>query len=182
MPQSRDGAGYHDGQEGATGGTSGEEDCTDDDDDFLSVDGDEEDIAAPARAGAYRWYMQHLYKPLYPGAIVTAIQACFVFMCLFNDANMGSNVIDKLLRLIWRILPRGNFLPPSFYMMKRILGIDSYVDYEYHACPCHKHRYEKISRADWAAHHGDACPKCGKTRFMRDKGGRMIPRLVSSTS
>lgn len=76
------------------------------------------------------------------------------------------------------ILPPGNLLPKSWYLVKHVLALPDIDKYEYHACTCDKHCYEKIERSEWEAHADDQCPHCHTRRFTRGRNGKLKPVKV----
>ena len=71
------------------------------------------------------------------------------------------------------ILPEGNLLPGSLYLMRKVLGVKSPADYEYHACPANKCWWEPLPKNQWRADPSCTCA-CGHPRFheVPKAGGR----------
>jgi hypothetical protein len=120
--------------------------------------------------------------------VITVIQVVYMFLLLKQQSNMTDTAFDMMCRAIHELLfPAGNLFPPSWYLMKRIAGVDSLDQHEYHICPdCELHIYAQVPRSGWKAHRDDTCPVCASSqhhspRFKRTtKGTRELlePRQV----
>ncbi len=64
-----------------------------------------------------------------------------------------------------RFLPQGNLLPPSLYLMKKVIGVREPVDYEHHVCRNDCMVFTDLARDQWPQHAADKCDKCGAQRF-----------------
>lgn len=64
--------------------------------------------------------------------------------------------------------------PPS----PQVLGVKDRAPLEWHFCDakaCIGHLFKQLPRSQWAAHHDQACPHCGTSRFKRvHRGGRAV--------
>ena len=97
-------------------------------------DDEQEDEAAAAAAagggggspasieGTADWYRQKEQEPLFPGAHMSVIQTCFVLLSLKRRHYVRDNLFKELLCLLRLLLPAGNLLPPSLYLLKRTVG------------------------------------------------------------
>jgi hypothetical protein len=83
-----------------------------------------------------KFYMEHLQKPLYPGAALTVIGACYVLDTEKVEGRMCDKTVDRLCRyLSEKVLPKGNLHPPSFYILKKCMRVLDAVEFEQHVCP-----------------------------------------------
>jgi hypothetical protein len=82
--------------------------------------------------------------------------------------HMSDTGIDAILRFLNGIFPAGNAVPPSFYLAKKIMGVQSWQDVEVHLCAadgCPGHLYDRLDRQQYGAHAEDRCPLCKHKRF-----------------
>lgn len=62
---------------------------------------------------------------------------------------------------------QSNFRPPSYGMVKKILGTRDAQQCERHVCICDKHVFKTVLPRDYVLHKDDQCPKCGEKRFKK---------------
>jgi len=67
-------------------------------------------------------------------------------------------------------LPSDNFAGASLNVMKKVLAIKEWSDFEYHvcdraSCPGQGYVWDCIPRSQWTAHKDDVCPHCEGPRF-----------------
>ena len=60
-----------------------------------------------------------------------------------------------------------NLKPPSFDMVKKILGTREAHECERHVCPCHQHVYNTTTPNEYRNLAEDKCPKCQTPRFNK---------------
>jgi hypothetical protein len=66
-------------------------------------------------------------QAIYPGARVTVLQACYCLLTHKLSNNFGDVALDELLRLLHEvILPEGHLLPPSLYLLRKVIGCSSW--------------------------------------------------------
>ncbi|GLI64632.1 hypothetical protein VaNZ11_007950 [Volvox africanus] len=67
-------------------------------------------------------------------------------------------VADRQLRFLRDIcLPPGNHVPPSLYVLRKMLGIPDPRDFEQHTCLSEKCRFPPLPTKDWMDHRDDTC-------------------------
>ena len=125
--------------------------------------------------GSIAYYKAHLDKPLYrhhPSSstqpTMSTRQFIVSMMEIINEATWSKTSTDLALRLISVSMPRPNFVPPSMYMLKKVLDAPEWSDYEVHVCStktCTGHVFPVVKRSVWDAHKDDACPHCKAPRF-----------------
>ena len=78
-------------------------------------------------------------------------------------------MFDVLLRtLAEAFCPPGNIMPPSLYLVEKLMQTRSTDSCSYHACPKDHHIWPHLPRSDWQGHVTDCCPVpgCGHPRFI----------------
>jgi hypothetical protein len=93
-----------------------------------------------------------------------------LFLQRFQDeANVPQKLFDELLRVLReKVLPDGNNLPKSKYMLDTILDAENGWDYSVHYCRNMCCRFENIRRSEWKDHCEDRCTTCEEKRFDVD--------------
>jgi hypothetical protein len=74
---------------------------------------------------------------------------------------------------------QGNHMPPSYYIMKQVLGVREVKDIEWHSCEAGCTGWEPTRTSQWHKHKDDYCRKCHGKRFKMEMG-RLVPVRVSS--
>lgn len=153
---------------------------------------DEEDEGAAS--GPHPWAaVAHL--PVSPHVQLTVREAAFRHI---EDLHHGVpvNTVEKSVRDNSRMFGGSaspdnplNRYPPSLFICRKVLGIDSLDAYERHLCPCGcDYQYPNQRRPEWKEHArlrrcGEdcplcRCPKCGAWRFIELDGGIIEPANV----
>ena len=116
---------------------------------------------------------QRRFEPLYRGSSVSALEADVLLFGWRHESSIKDRAIEALLQLLKRLLPEGNLLPESLYMLRKVLKIKRPCDYQYHACPNDKHYWKPLPQSQWSADASEPCP-CGHQRFkqLEVAGGR----------
>lgn len=102
-------------------------------DDEQSEDGEEEDDeaaedeqaddSAPDRSGTAAWYRSRQHQPVSPSASLTVLQYCYVLLNLKRRHRARNNLCSELIYLLARcVLPAGNIAPPSWYLVRKVIG------------------------------------------------------------
>lgn len=122
-------------------------------------------------------YIQHANDPLFPASRTTVKQYCFNMMELKRRGKMKTGTMDIMLRLVSQsVLPAGNYAPPSYYLVKRVLGIRSPFEFEHHVCVNDHMVFPDKAKAQWSME--DKCAECGEPRFELTKQNNPVPRKV----
>jgi hypothetical protein len=125
--------------------------------------------AADEAEGTAAYYRSKSEEPIYPGARVTVLQACYCLLTHKLSNKFGDVAFDELLRLLHEVfLPEGNLLPPSLYILRKVLGCSNWDEFELHVCSnpnCGAHVWPYLPRAQYEEHKDDACPCCATARF-----------------
>lgn len=76
-----------------------------------------------ARRRTVQWFRQRRDSPLCPGCSVSVEQMCYLVLRMQQQHHMRIDAIDSFLRVIAQLLlPEGNLLPRSVYLMRKIIG------------------------------------------------------------
>ena len=74
----------------------------------------------PGRAG---WFRERLSEPLFPGAGMTLLSFCYVLLTMKRQHRVRNNFFNELLCLLAKsVFPANNCAPPSWYLMRKIVG------------------------------------------------------------
>lgn len=106
------------------------------------------------------------------------VQAVYAFVTLKQDTNSTDTAANKFLQYLQWLLPSGHIMPPSWYLVKRIIGALELDTYQHHVCPCHKHAWSPLPRKQWRAQRTDRCPVCNDRRFVKTAENKWEPQLV----
>ena len=69
------------------------------------------------------WYRERADWKLYDGAQLTVMQAAFVMLSMKHRHQMKNCMLNELLRLLAEeLLPDGNLMVPSVYLLKAVTG------------------------------------------------------------
>ena len=90
-----------------------------------------------------------------------------MLMDLKHSKGIKDGVFDDLLYAMhYYLLPEGNLLPPSLYLMEKIIEVLHPDACEWHACPAEKCKpWGPTPRSKWPEHRYDKCA-CGLYRFI----------------
>ena len=140
-----------------------------------------EDYIKPKRNRKYtctrktaKYYIDRRFHPIHPGAEITVLGSAYL-MCEVKDKyNLHDMALDHLCRLQAEVfLPTGNHFPPSYYLMKKVLGYVAADQFEGHICDNCSHVYPKLDKDKWAAN--QTCNTCGAKRFKTGRNKRLTP-------
>ena len=117
------------------------------------------------------------------------VQMCYIILAENLQGRSGDNSLERAVAFQKAVGPPGNFLPPSGYILRKLLGyvvwlhalgcsicvpwlkqasslndsacrVQDAAHYEYHSCPCGRHCWPPTPRRQWAQHANDMCPCC----------------------
>lgn len=71
-------------------------------------------------------------------------------------------------RIMNQLLPPGDALPGSLYLVRKLVGAKDLSSYTWHACRNECHSWEPLLAEQWATCQ-DKCPKCDEPRFQRSR-------------
>jgi hypothetical protein len=117
------------------------------------------------------YYKAHLYEPLYSGTTMTTLEVSYALLMTakFDGADMPREALNSLLAFFADfVLPQPNFMPKSMYMMKEVVGVGDWDEFERHVCTnknCSGHQWPHVPKSEWEQHKHDTCPKCNSSRF-----------------
>jgi hypothetical protein len=61
------------------------------------------------------------------------------------------------------LLPEDNYLPRSLHLVRKVVGVDNWRQYEVQLCAgegCPGHVYKQLQSEEYEAHRDDKCPVC----------------------
>ena len=132
---------------------------------------DDSEAADPEAAAAFMRKAENLkrerHKHLYPGSEINALAGmCLLFEWRWRH-NVKDGAYDELLQMLHStLLPQGNRLPGSLYLMRKTLNIKRPNTYEHHACACGKYYWKPCPRKQWSKTSHPQCPHCNGSRFV----------------
>lgn len=144
---------------------------------------DDADDVSSAGPGTAASYAARLEEPLYPKSRITLGCHIYARLVMQYERSLSDEAANEM---FWYeanvLLPEGNICPPSLYVAQKAAGFKDVEQFEEHFCPCDRHRYPKISKAQWQTHANDKCPleNCGRRRFETTQGGHLKPAKVST--
>ena len=119
------------------------------------------------------FHKENSHSLLYPSATVNVLQACFLIASIKLEGNMRDGQMDMMLWMMHELfLPPANLLPSSLYLVSKILGCESVVEYEYHCCKNGCHAWRPQPQNSWSGK--DQCPKCDSPRFSSSTSSRGV--------
>jgi hypothetical protein len=106
--------------------------------------------------------------PLYSGCSLNALQGMFMLFDWRHRYNVTDGAFDELLQMLHSsLLPDGNRMPGSLYLLRKTLNVKRPSDYEYHACLSDKCWWAPLPRSKWSLTSPDCQPcKCGHPRLV----------------
>lgn len=170
---------------GAAGWSSDSEDedhlrdgsCShDDDSDALSDSDTESDTSGTdGRRGSAVWWYRNRRNPIVPGHAVSAVQAAYWVAMMKQDLRMSDAATNSLCRLVhYLILPKDNYFPPSYFLVRAVLGVAPGVKCIRHVCDTCWTLLPPLSPEQYEL--DDHCQGCGRSRFTRSVCGFPLPR------
>lgn len=82
--------------------------------------------------------------------------------------------LERLLVLLKGLLPPGNIIPRSKYLLFQLLGIEV-SRFERHVCKADCYVFPDVHPDEYELHAGEQCPLCQRPRFERRGGGTLSP-------
>ena len=132
---------------------------------------DESDATAEPMPRSAQWYRNHRNGPLYLGCSMTVMRVAFMLLSMKVTFHMQDKVVEALCKLLeFVLLPKDNHMPHSLYHLYKLCGVEPSTMVAHHCCPEDHFIWDFIPKSQWAQHKHDACPKCGKLRFVKKKG------------
>lgn len=134
---------------------------------------------APRHAASRKtieYYQGIMHEPIHEGAELTVLGASYVFLHMKETEHLRDGVFDRLCRLLHEVgFQQPNNFPPSFYLMKGIVGCEPADKYEGHLCTCCNRVFPKLASGEWLSHADDTCSHCGTARFIKRLNGTVVP-------
>lgn len=130
------------------------------------------------RRGTAAWYHRMREEPIYPGNAFTVLTVCYWISCMKTMFRVPNTVIDLWCKFVHiLLLPQGNMFPPSFYLVKAVLGVPELKSVERHVCPLCWTLYPDVGPDKLDGHANDKCttPGCSGVRCIHDLTGKPIP-------
>lgn len=128
------------------------------------------------KAGTGAWYHYHRTKSIVAGHAVTVLEACFWLATLKHDHKVTDVVINMVCGMVHRLLlAPGNLFPPSYHIVKKVLGVDKFQARRSHICEVCWTIFPDLDPALFAAHAQDQCA-CGGPRFLVSPTGVVTPQ------
>lgn len=110
-----------------------------------------------------------------PGHAVTAVQAAYWVAMMKQDLRMSDAATNSMCRLVhYLILPKDNMFPPSYFLVRAILGVAPSVKCIRHVCDACWLLLPPIRPELWSL--DQHCQNCGRSRFTRSVPGLPVPR------
>lgn len=115
------------------------------------------------------------------GSEVTVGQFSFAFLKEKTASRTRDTAADRQLRFLKEVcFPAGNHVPPSLYVIRKMLGVPDPRDFEMHVCVGDKCLFTPRAQSEWLAHCDEKCD-CGHMRFRMvntASGPRPVPQKV----
>ena len=125
------------------------------------MEGMEEELGKDSRV--FETISEASQTPLYPGCTEwTKLSAVLELYSIKSESNWTDGSFTRLLKMLSRMLPKGNELPNSNYYAKKLMCPFGLEYQKIHACPndcvLYRNSYEQLAE----------CPKCGEARYERE--------------
>jgi hypothetical protein len=89
-----------------------------------------------------------------------------ILLCWKRDHLIKDNAFNVMCKTKHRVeLRAGNSHPPSLYVCKVVLGVNSVAEYERHMCVKECAAFVRSPSDLWILHKDEKCPKCKEWRF-----------------
>lgn len=137
--------------------------------------------AAAPKPGTAANYDNLRHEPVWSGVTVSVEQYSYYLLVEKRNSKQRDTAFDKHVRWLHAVgLPQPNSLPPSLYLIRKLIGCKDVVDYEYHICVKECYSWHFLHPRDFEAHAADNCPVCMEPRFHRPAltSGKLKPRKV----
>ena len=77
----------------------------------------------PNKVGSAEWYKQRLCDPLFAGSRISCLAFCYVLLTLKRAHRVRNSFFNQLLCLLsQKVFPEQHCAPPSWYLMRKIVG------------------------------------------------------------
>ena len=140
----------------------------DDDGDVEPDDSDGTDEGGGLKRGTARWYRQKRYHFITEGSTVTVLKAAYWVALMKSQLRVTDIVIDTVCAMIhYLLLPAGNMFPPSYHLVRSVLGVPHSSTVTRHVCDKCWSLFPDLDPLEWAAHANEVCetPGCNNDRF-----------------
>lgn len=160
--------------DGTVGGASDtDSDLNEDQDDAVDID----QGGTGPRKGSAEWWYQIRREKITPTSPVSVLQAAYWVAMMKQDLRISDAAVNATCRLIhFLLLPKGNQFPPSYYLVRAVLGVASGVKCTRHVCDKCWTLLPPLDPDLHLDHKDDQCANCGRTRFTRNVSGYPKPR------
>lgn len=156
-------------EDGANGWTSGEDASSD------GLAHEEDDVVRPKK-GTGRWYRRLRMDSVVQGNPFSVLQTCFWIAQMKYDFRISDAAIDAFCSLIhYLLLPAGNLFPPSYHLVKAVLGVPDGIQCVRHVCQQCWRLFPDMQPEQYQHHSGDKCAHCSADRFNIGVGGVPTP-------
>ncbi len=126
------------------------------------------------------FYKARLGDPIWPGARMVVIQYCWIRIKEKLRSKTKDTQFDRDSRLMAEYFcPPGNFVPPSYYLVKKLLRTHEAQECERHVCVCGHHAFAKLMPHQYNEHAEQRCPlpDCNELRFDKVFPGPYYARV-----
>lgn len=99
---------------------------------------------------------------------------------MFGTSNGSMQVIDtpKAPTQFVLLTMQSHVLPPSYYVMRKVLDVKEQHEVEWHACPLGCTGWAPLPKSEWHLHADDECQRCKGKRFTKQAGSQLAPSRV----
>ena len=130
-----------------------------------------------AKEGTSAWWSERRDDPITHAHATSVLQMCFWLGRLKHEYRISDIAIDMICRLIhFLILPAGNLFPPSFHLVKAVLGVPEGITSTRHVCDRCWTLFPPLEPDQFRIHIDATCNQCGNARFSVGFGGKPTPK------
>ena len=141
-----------------------------------SVDGAPDALPRPKK-GTGRWYHWCRMQPVAAGNPFSLLQACFWLAQMKYDFRVSDAALNMFCSLVhYLLLPAGNLFPPSYHLVKAVLGVPDGIHCVRHVCQTCWRLFPELQPEQFQDHCADRCEHCGGARFTVGMGGVPTPK------
>lgn len=159
------------------GSSGGEGSVAEDGEDSGSAERAGDRPAKKPKEGTAAWYRFMRDEPILDGFYCewSLLQVCFWLARMKSQFGISDVVIDVFCSFIhFILLPPGNIFPPSYYIIRAVLGVPSDSACTSHLCDRCWTVFPHLDPSLWFHHRHDTCG-CVRRRFKIGVGGRISP-------
>jgi len=122
-------------------------------------------------ASHLQFFQDNMDSPVHgAGTNVTVRLLIYQLLAWKSTHHVTNAAFTALLKFLQgSLLPSGNIMPPSLYLMTKLIGVPSLQVFERQACIQDHWVWPHLRRSDWKHHVDDQCPKCDCPRFKTRK-------------